>query len=309
MIPIGLRSDEGKDRLCRLLLGKRKGQRKLGDYARNISELNQWCYNNIKINGIAYSLPRIIKADYNEVVEIADKFKSLKMLFPAPLKKFIIETLYSRRFPRVEFVEELQITVCPYCNRNFVNSTYVRTMCELDHFYDKENYPILAVSFCNLVPVCHPCNHAKGRERITYSPYDKKYGTDELLTFSYYIKGIDFLRDSAKLGIEIESSENFKKNVNVLKLQEVYQTHADIVQECIKKAIVFNPDYLSNIYNTYSGIFESEEELYRIVFGNYFTGTDYGKRPLSKLTKDILSELLIDVYGIDLGKALFGSGV
>ena len=304
MIPIKLKSDDEADRLCNLLLGKRKGQRNLKEYESNLLGINEWCYKNIKINGIGYSFTRIIKASYDEIVEIANSFEILRKSFPQCYKEFIIKTLYSRRFPRVEFVDELQVTVCPYCNRNFVNSTYKRTMCELDHFYDKERYPILAVSFCNLVPVCHPCNHAKGRKKIAYSPYDKRFGTDDLLTFSYDILGVDFLKDSSKLAIEIETSKKFESNLNVLKLQEIYQMHGDIVQECIKKAIVFNPDYLSDIYNTYSNIFESEEELYRTVFGVYFMENDYGKRPLSKLTKDILKELLIDVYGIDLDKCL-----
>lgn len=112
---------------------------------------------NISVRGKKYTFPDVIKADYDEIVEIANVYNSRRTKIPKKYKKFIIETLYKQRFPRQEFVEELQITVCPYCNRNFVNSTYKRIMCDLDHFYDKETYPILAVSFHNLVPVCHAC--------------------------------------------------------------------------------------------------------------------------------------------------------
>ena len=172
-------------------------------------------------------------------------------------------------------------------------------MCDLDHFYDKETYPILAVSFHNLVPVCHACNHAKASKSISYSPHNMKFNTDDLLSFDFFIDGMDFLSDNQQIGIEIDCSREFENNVKELKLREVYQIHSDIVQECIKKAILFNPEYMTDLFNAYNGLFESEEELYRIVFGNYMEEIFYGKRPLSKLTKDILSKLLIEIYGFN----------
>ena len=111
---------------------------------------------------------------------------------------------------------------------------------------------------------------------------------------------MDYLSDNKQIGIEIEYSGEFKSNVKELKLREVYQIHSDIVQECIKKAIMFNPEYMTDLFNTYNGLFESEEELYRIVFGNYMEESFYGKRPLSKLTKDVLSKLLIEIYGFNV---------
>lgn len=157
----------------------------------------------------------------------------------------------------------------------------------------------MAVSFYNLVPVCHSCNHVKSTEKISYSPHNKKYNTDDLLTFGYYISGIEFLVDENQIGIEIMDDIVIRDNIKKLKLREVYQVHADLVQECIKKAIVFHPDYLRRLYRTYGELFESEEELYRIVYGNYLEEVSYGKRPLAKLTSDIMKELLNTCYGLD----------
>lgn len=106
--------------------------------------------------------------------------------------------------------------------------------------------------------------------------------------------------DNKQIGIEIDYSNQFKENVKILKLREVYQVHSDILQECVKKAIIFNPEYLSELLVTYDGLFESEEELYRIVFGNYIEESSYGKRPLSKMTKDILKKLFEDIYGLSI---------
>lgn len=300
MIPICFRKKGAVNRLYHILLNVKPTQKNKVEYLKNIRAINKWCLKNISVSGKKYSLPDVIKADYSEIAEIANVYNSRQIKMPKKYKKFIIDTLYKQRFPRKEFVEELQVTVCPYCNRNFVNSTYKRTMCDLDHFYDKETYPILAVSFHNLVPVCHACNHAKASNAISYSPHNTKFNTDDLLSFDFYIGGIDYWVDNKQIGIEIDCSRELESNVQELKLREVYQIHSDIVQECIKKAIMFNPDYMTDLFNTYNGLFESEEELYRIVFGNYMEESSYGKRPLSKLTKDILSKLLIDIYGFDM---------
>lgn len=300
MIPIYFREKRAEVRLYHLLLDIKQGQKYKEEYIDNIGRINKWCLKNVSVRGKKYSFSDIIKANHDEIVDIANLYNARKTKLPKKYKNFIIEKLYKQRFPRQEFVDELQVTVCPYCNRNFVNSTYKRTMCDLDHFYDKETYPILAVSLHNLVPVCHACNHAKASRAISYSPHNISYNTDGLLSFDFFITGIDYLSDNKQIGIEIESSDAFKLNVKELKLREVYQIHSDIVQECIKKAIVFNPEYLRDLFATYNGLFESEEELHRIVFGNYMEEASYGKRPLSKMTKDIMSKLLIDIYGFDI---------
>ena len=300
MIPINFKELNDKDRLYHSLLNVKSNQRKKTEYVKKIRGINDWCLKNIVVKGRKYSFPDIIKADYEEIVKIAKVYQASKNKLSDSKKKFIIDTLYKQRFPRVEFVEALQVTVCPYCNRNFVNSTYKRTLCDLDHFYDKEKYPLLAVSFYNLIPVCHACNHAKLNKAISYSPHDTKFGTDDLLEFDYFITGPDYLYDNKQIGIEIDYSNQFKENVKILKLREVYQVHSDVLQECVKKAIIFNPEYLSELLVTYDGLFESEEELYRIVFGNYIEESSYGKRPLSKMTKDILKKLFEDIYGLSI---------
>ena len=295
MIQIKFKDKNASCILYHLLLNVRKKQKNKDIYIENIKAINDWCLKNISICGKQYSFPAIIKAGYDELVEIANICETGPQL-PNNYKKFIINLLYKARFPREKFVEELKVTVCPYCNRNYINSTNKRTMCDLDHFFNKDTYPILAVSFYNLVPVCHACNHAKQKEKILYSPHDLSENTDNLLSFGFNISGMDFLTDATQIGIEIDCSNKFMDNAKVLKLKKVYQIHSDVVQECIKKTIMFNPQYLKYLYHEYRELFESEKEFYRIIYGNYLEEISYGKRPLSKMTKDILSELLLGCY-------------
>ena len=300
MIPISFNEKEAVNELYHLLLNIKKKQKDKQKFINYIRGINKWCLENIVVDDQSYSLSDIIRADYSKINKIVKVYNSKQIAMCSKHKKFILDILYQQRFPRKEFVEALQVTVCPYCNRNFINSTYKRTMCDLDHFYNKETYPFLAVSFYNLVPVCHACNHAKESGSMSYSPHNSQFSTDDLLTFDFYITGMDYMFNHKQISIEIEYNSIFEDNVKRLKLLEVYQTHSDIVQECIKRAIIFNPEYLTDLYQTYDELFESEAEVYRIAYGYYWEESAYGKRPLSKLTKDILNNLLIEIYGFDI---------
>lgn len=280
------------------LTKKGKGKQKL--LRKKPKEVDDWCRVNLIIDGKAYTFPDVIKADFSTLTRIREEIDNKRLVMPVKLKKYMINTLYEIRFPRKEFVDALEVTVCPYCNRNFVNSTFDKTMCDLDHFYEKSEYPILAISFYNLIPVCHYCNHTKATRKITYSCHDNKYKTDSLLTFDFHIRGIDFLNNKQQLGIEIYDSKEIKSNIDVLKLRELYQIHTDVLQECIKKAMIFQPGYLNYLANEYKDLFSSKEELYRIVFGNYYGEDAYGKRPLSKMTSDNLWDLMMLYYLTDL---------
>lgn len=102
------------------------------------------------------------------------------------------------------------------------------------------------------------------------------------------------------MGIEIYDTDVIPDNVVKLKLREVYQIHTDVVQECIKKAIIFEPSYFHYLANEYDELFDSEEEIFRIAFGNYYEEEAYGKRPLAKMTSDILRDLMLLYYSMDL---------
>lgn len=71
-------------------------------------------------------------------------------------------------------------------------------------------------------------------------------------------------------------------------------------QNVLKKTMIFNPGYINYIYETYKSLFDSKDELYRLVFGNYIDEESFGKRPLSKLTHDIYQDLFDIYYGFKL---------
>lgn len=57
---------------------------------------------------------------------------------------------------------------------------------------------------------------------------------------------------------------------------------------------MYNESYIEELMKNYEGtLFKNEEDLLRLIFGGYIADEDLGKRPLSKLTKDILEQLEI----------------
>ena len=57
---------------------------------------------------------------------------------------------------------------------------------------------------------------------------------------------------------------------------------------------MYNESYIEELMKNYEGtLFKNKEDLLRLIFGGYISDEDLGKRPLSKLTKDILEQLEI----------------
>ena len=166
----------------------------------------------------------------------------------------------------------------------------------MDHFINKNDYPVLAISFYNLIPVCPSCNVIKGKKEFSYSPHNMSVTTDGMLRFSYHLTNVDYLQNTNSIKIDIDIiDEIINKNIEVADLKNLYQIHCDVIQELLKKQFIYNEKYIEALLRDFNGLFDSKEEVYRILFSAYVNEEDYQKRTLSKLTKDILLELkLID---------------
>ena len=211
------------------------------------------------------------------------------------------------------------ITVCPYCNRNFINVTEEANTSQLDHFFPKNEYPLFALCFYNLIPSCYGCNNKKSTSKFYISPYDESItDIDELLKFSLNIKSADFINNSASIDIIIKddiSEEELKqleskddkseskdelsvrqkllKDKYVIDTRSLYKLHADIVQELLWKHEIYNKDYRSGLCQIFadSGKYFSDSEIDRMIVGYYTDKENYGKRPLSKMVTDISKEI------------------
>ncbi|MCW3170347.1 hypothetical protein OMO38_17600 [Chryseobacterium sp. 09-1422] len=215
------------------------------------------------------------------------------------IKSFFIQTGYEN-FPNKEFLNLLEIDTCVYCNRNYTLDfdKINNARAELDHWFPKESFPILALSFYNLIPSCHSCNHIKhnkapagGWENALVN-INHPYLNDKtaMFAFSYSLTSIKQPRAIVK-----STSEKAKRTIEFNKIDMIYEAQSNReLKDLLELRYKYSQNYLDILLNkTFSHELSiSKEEAYRIIFGTEIKEEDYHKRPFSKFKKDIIDELL-----------------
>lgn len=201
-----------------------------------------------------------------------------------------------------DLVNELNIKTCPYCNRQFIHSfeSNRAERPELDHFYPKASYPMFSLSFYNLIPVCHSCNHVKLEDEIGVNPYSKAFGSRFVITDKNGqkvspSKVYKITEKEMRLRLDGKSAEE-AKNSQVLGLENVYNRHTDYVKELIDKSMAYDEHAKRALVESFQGAGHHPRQVYDFVWGKHLMDAEYEDRPLSKLTKDVL-----DLLGIKRG--------
>lgn len=198
---------------------------------------------------------------------------------------------------KLEFITGINKDTCLYCNRNYIYSLKKSGSIKppIDHFYPKGLYPIFGVSFYNLIPSCEICNGfgAKGEKdpvkEDLISPYELK-GQEFL--FSYKIDNIEFINPLSDIkGISLEMPKKLDGNDSVFKLKELYEKHSDHVLELILKSKIQYSQQYRDYLKSYDQFIFNDNEIDRMILGNYTNQEDIHKRPLAKLYQDIGKEL------------------
>lgn len=200
----------------------------------------------------------------------------------------------------------LEIHICLYCNKNWINTVYDEngdkvTNPQLDHFFSKSEFPILRLSFYNLIPSCETCNaRIKKNKELDIErhihPYLEGFDPEQYIApipldsestcgvGSNYLITLDSDEDNDKL----KRSQN---SFDFFHIDDVYEQHGDIISEIYFKRTKYNLTAIQDLLNhdMFQGM--TIEEAYRFVFANYYSIDDYNKRPFSKLTRDTLRSL------------------
>lgn len=194
-------------------------------------------------------------------------------------------------------VEMLGVKTCPYCNRQFIHSFKgIRTeRPELDHFLPKDKNPIFCLSFYNLIPACHGCNHEKLEDMLYVNPYDRGFATTFMITDKAghklsKAKIYHLTEKEMKLKFEDASNEELE-DIRVLGLEDVYNKHIDYVKELIDKSMAYDTFAQEALVNAFQGAGHHPRQVFDFVWGRHLTDAEYEDRPLSKLTKDVLEQL------------------
>lgn len=273
------------------------------------NKVNKWIIQeSILIKGKQYDFESIIKAKPSELrnlkaiidLRIAKNTNYWKNYNDVRKKHVHISQLksivswYTNRIDKYEFTSNLGLTVCPYCNRNYITTGVKgktnRVTSHIEHFFSKSTYPLFALSFYNLMPVCPSCNSLKSEDMLNVSVYDIE-NSDDYLRFKIIPKKIGFMTSINSFDLKLEYSDEFAPNVESLCLESLYTSHKDYVLEIMNKKSIYTDGLLSELYEKHEGLFSSTEETRRILYGNYVNEKDIHKRPLAKLTKDIYCDL------------------
>ncbi len=246
-------------------------------------------------------LERLITGDKNELVKIIDVVGEIGLV-----KNDLFDKLYTNFTNRVwsnSLLEKINVSVCPYCNRQYtftLKNDGVRP--QFDHYFPKSLFAYLSVSLYNLIPSCSICNSKKQALNTyqimndLYYPYDDEFGCD--VVFQTYSIGNDFsywTGMSNDFDIKIvcrDKKHNCKvENINKhLKIELLYKQHKDYVRDIIRNAVIYNDSRIDELLEQFPGLFQSKDEVLNSVFMSCIDKENWGKRPLSKLTHDIYNE-------------------
>lgn len=214
--------------------------------------------------------------------------------------------------------QELGIICCPYCNRNYISYVFNEKGRIIgptyDHFFNKGAFKFCSLSFFNLIPSCYVCNsNLKNRIKFDLAthlyPYRDEFGknaffdfdlslislsTEKKIIFRPVIKYADDISDADKRKLAGDAQDlngEVTGSVKVFKLQEIYETHYDTVEEVHEKFDANSPYYIGSIEEKLKLLGVGKEEFYRFHFHNYYDSSDFHKRPLAKLSRDIFTKM------------------
>ncbi len=266
-----------------------------------------------QVTGITSSLTNFLNDEINLkniLIGTPDILNLLKDKFTTKKDVEIIKTLFRydsfistkedstfRFYNAYKLAENLRQDTCIYCNRLYTH-TIVSEKNELiarptfDHWFTKSKFPILALSFYNLIPSCSICNSSvKGQDDYSladiFHPYFKFTDLTKQLDFRFSYDLENHLAAKSK----IKTKNDFtKESIETMRLKEMYSVHDEELRELIYLKKAYSHSYLDSLRLILKEPV-SDNDVYRLVFGVYFEDELLHKRPLSKMKKDVLIEL------------------
>ena len=188
-------------------------------------------------------------------------------------------------------LNSLNLSVCPYCNRQYIFGTdnNRKVGAQFDHFYSKSKYPYLALSMYNLIPCCPTCNKAKGEEFIEINPYIEGFENNGKLMVD---SPLNCILRNADWEVKFKADDRCKTNIQAFALDELYKKHKDYAHEIVLKSVAYQKGYYNDLKISFRNIGITDETIERILWGNYLDNSQLSRRPLSKMTLDIINQFL-----------------
>lgn len=214
------------------------------------------------------------------------------------------------RYNSFHLTTNLGYNTCVYCNRNYINTItngfrihkfknkrispkFLIARPTLDHWFPRSKFPVLAISFFNLIPTCSVCNSSlKGTIQLNlkdhFHPYHRNDNKDKQLKYKFNYD----LDDPNNANLILESANAFsKKSIDAYSLEKLYSGHNSDLRDLLKLKKHFGNSYLKNLETILRNTDITPTEMQRIIFGNTSLSDNALKSPLSKFRVDILTKL------------------
>lgn len=199
--------------------------------------------------------------------------------------------------------EKLGMRSCTYCNRQYTltvqsqsNKSGKLTRPQFDHWISKDRYPLLGLSFFNLLPSCPTCNSSvKGNTKFNTKefmhPYQDNVINDIQFSFEYWATANEYKIHVDSTHSNLKEKDRINNTLKTFKIEEVYNGHHPELDDLIQLSKAYSPEYLNILKKSFHGANLTDEQIYRYAFGTELNSNDFHKRPLSKFKYDILKQL------------------
>jgi hypothetical protein len=210
------------------------------------------------------------------------------------------------RWGAFQLINRLKLNVCPYCNRQYLTTIRKRSgmvKATLDHFWNKARHPYLSISIYNLIPCCSTCNSSfKGSYDFNLNEYIHPYieGFDDYGKFELglgkkpKIENLIGKSEDISFSVNPRNSISQSKAINYkefFELEKVYHIHKEQIRELLQKSLIYNDEYIDNLYNQFDTIFKDKEDLKKMILGTNPRKENINERVLSKFIRDIAEDL------------------
>lgn len=196
------------------------------------------------------------------------------------------------------YAELFQISVCPYCNINYIDTIHNTVRPEFDHFTPKSLHQGkgLELAIDNLIPACHICNSNIKRNKlfeITTHIHPFYDDFDSIIRFTLNIRSANYL-DKENFDIlftntstNADLSRKASRSISDLKLYARYQARKNSVIEYLKFIAHYNSCHRKQIFEIMH-IKQHEHATLESLLDGYLN-SDINNTSLGKLRKDIIA--------------------
>ena len=167
----------------------------------------------------------------------------------------------------------------------------------MDHFYNKDTFPMFSISLYNFIPSCSTCNRIKGTKTLKINPYLRndiqKVKFDLITDLDGY--RIEIKQDQDGNLHTLAETEDLKNDlIDILKLDEAYKVHKIEVREMLDREKEYNEKYREDLKNMFSGEgIEIDKKIDALIYGDivFTSEDDLINKSLGKFKKDVYEKI------------------